>query len=99
MINSILNGLITFIFNLIGIFLAPIDSFISSHLPVVSSALGYIDTLLTYILSFIGYCIDASGLHPVAIGLIVVYLTFAITSTFAMFIVKLLIKWWHMLAP
>lgn len=99
MIGSILNGLITFIFNLIGIFLTPIDNFISQHLPVVSTALGYIDTLLTYILGFIGYCIDASGLHPVAIGLVVAYLTFAVTSTFAMFVVKLLLKWWHYLAP
>lgn len=97
MIGKIINGIMGFIISMVSILLSPIDSFISSNLPGLDSALGHINTFIDYIISIIGYVIDASMLTDVALGMVVLYYTFAIAATLFTSVVKLTIRWYNAL--
>ena len=99
MINTILKGITTFVMSIALNLLGPIDGYIDSHFPAITSGLNAVNTLFDYVLDFIGYAIDMSGLSSVAITLIVGYLVFSFGITLGTYIVKLIIKWWHMLVP
>lgn len=99
MINSILIGIINFVYNLIDTLLLPIDTIINQYVPDLGSALQTFSNLLDYVLGFIGFCVDASGLDSIAILLIITYFTFSLTVPLAIWVIKVVIKWWHALVP
>lgn len=99
MIGKILSGLIKFAISLITVFLSPIDNFIEANIPQLDNALNAITALIDYIINCIAYVIDASGLTPLALFMIVGYYTFAILGTLSASVVKLLIKWYKAIVP
>lgn len=99
MINALLQGLFNFLISLIETVLTPIDTLIQQNIPDLSNALDSFNSLLTYIINFIGFVVDASGLSSIALGLIVAYMSFALTVPLIVWVIKVLVKWWHALAP
>lgn len=97
MIGKLLNGLMSFIISLISTLLSPIDTLISQNMPVLDNALTHINSFFDYIIDIIGYVIDASCLTDVAIGLVVSYYVFSITSTLIAFAIKIGVKWYNAL--
>ena len=99
MINAILQGISSFIFHLIYIIISPIDSIIVDNLPQLEVALGKFNDLLDYLITAIGYVADLTGLSTFAISLIVNYIIFALTAPVLVWVIKVLVKWWHALVP
>lgn len=99
MINSILTGILNFVFNLVTTILEPIERIIAENAPQIDTALNAFSDLLDYIIAFLGFAVDLTGLSPVAMYLIVTYLVFALTWPIIVWIIKVVVKWWHMLVP
>lgn len=99
MIGKILSAIFELVIGLVNLLLSPIDSLITSNMPVLSNALDSINAVFDYIISVIGFAINASGLSDVAISLIVAYYVFVIGGTFSVSVVKLALRWYNALKP
>lgn len=88
---------VSLILTFISLLLRPIDLIISNLFPDLSNLLTLIGSLLTIISDSIGWVISFTGLSSTAINLIVIYYTFAITSSISAYFIKLAIKWYHYL--
>ena len=99
MINTILQGLISFIISLINIFLSPINALVSTYLPNVDQALTSIGNFLSICVSSIGWVISAFAIPSIVINLIVTYYTLVLTVPLLVHAVKLAVKWYHTLMP
>lgn len=99
MINAILTGILNFVFNLVSTILDPIDNIIVQNAPQIEGALNAFSDLIDYVISFLAYVVDLTGLSPTSIYLIVSYLTFALTWPVVVWVIKVVVKWWHMLVP
>ena len=99
MINAILKGIFSLITSLVNVLLYPIDMIISNALPSLQSALNAIGSFLTIVSSSIGWVLSVFGLSSECLSLIVLYFTFKLTIPLTVYVIKLAIKWYHMLAP
>ena len=99
MINAILTGVLNFVFNLISTILQPIETLIANNAPEIETALNSFSDLIDYIVAFLGYLVDMTGLSPIAMYMIVSYMTFALTWPVIVWVIKVVVKWWHMLVP
>lgn len=97
MIGAILNGIFSLLSSLIQVLLYPIDLAIEAALPDLASGINYINDLFNFINSVIGYCVDASGLSTVAIGMVVAYWVFVLTIPLTFSSIKLALKWYNSL--
>lgn len=99
MIGKLLNGIFKLVIGLVTTLLAPIDTLIENSIPALSDGLNAVNSVIDFAINSLGYVIDLSGLTDIAIFLIVGYWTFSITSTLAISVVKLAIKWYQALVP
>lgn len=99
MIRAIINGIFTLITSFVGVLLTPIDTLIDSALPSLSSAINAVGSFLQTCTSAIGWVLSCFGLSSNCISLIILYFTFKLTVPITIYLVKLAIKWYHMLAP
>lgn len=99
MIQVFISGILATVIHGIEVVLSPIETLLFQNAPELSTALGKFSDLIDYILSFFGYVIDLSGLSPFALSLIVSYMAFALTIPVAVWVVKVVVKWWHALVP
>lgn len=99
MIQALLSGIIATVIHGIEVALTPIETLLFQNVPDLSTALGKFSDLIDYILSFFGYVIDLSGLSPFAISLVVSYMAFALTVPVLVWVIKVIVKWWHALVP
>lgn len=99
MIKAIINGIFKLIISLVGVLLAPIDALISNYLPGLSSAISSVGSFLSVCTQSIGWVLSCFGLSSNCISLIIVYFTFKLTVPLLIYVFKLAIKWYHMLAP
>ena len=88
---------INLIISFISLILRPIDLIISAAFPDLSNILSLVGQLLTIISSGIGWAISLTGISYTAINLVVLYYTFAVTSSLAVYTIKLAIKWYDKL--
>jgi len=95
----IITGILWVIMGLISIILTPIDFLITSFLPSLSGMLENFSDLLTVIFSTIGWAISASGIPGAMISLIVTYYIFVLTIPSAVYLTKLVLRWYHYLKP
>lgn len=95
MINSIIKGIMNLIIKLVNVILLPIDTLIESLLPDLSTALNSIYGFLQTAFYMIGWCIDAVGIPPECISIIVMYFTFKLTAPLLFYVIKLAIKWYN----
>lgn len=99
MIRAIVNGIFNLIISLVGVLLSPIDSLITSALPGLSSAINAVGSFLQICTSAIGWVLSCFALSSSCISLIVAYFTFKLTVPLLIYVFKLAVKWYHMLAP
>ena len=99
MIKAIINGIFKLVVSLISVLLSPIDSLISAALPGLASAISSVASFLQICSSAIGWVLSCFGLSSACISLIVIYFTFKLTVPVTLHVIKLAIKWYHMLVP
>lgn len=99
MINSILQGIMSLIINLVSILLKPIDSLISTVLPDLDSAFTAIGQFLGLCGNGLGWVVSLSGLSSECISLIVMYFIFKLTAPLLFSTIKLAISWYNKLKP
>ena len=99
MINSILTGIFNVVINLVSLILSPIDLLIENALPGLDSGINAIGTLFAYISGGVGWAISLVGLSGSAIGLIVTYYAFKLTTPMLFYLIKLAIQWYDKLKP
>lgn len=99
MIRAIINGIFSLVTSLVSVILSPIDSIITTALPGLSDAISAIGSFLQLCSSAIGWVLSCFGLSSSCLSLIVVYFTFKLTIPITIYLVKLAIKWYHMLVP
>ncbi len=102
MMDGILNS--TFFTNLIQIMLSAVSALVSlilypfgliiqQFLPALDDALFQISALFNYIAQYFNWGVNATGVPPIVISMIVGYYTFIVTVTLSAWTVKLLLKW------
>ena len=87
-ITSFAYGQINGIINLVG-----------GILPNFTPYLSYLDNLFNSILSYCLYFLDASMIQPLIFDYIVISIFFKVSAPALAYIVKLIVKWWHAIAP
>lgn len=97
MIGKILSGIFSLIMGLVTVILSPIDLLIAEYLPDLNAGLNYVNNLFSFINGVIGYCVDASGITDIAIGLVVAYWVFVLTVPLTFSSIKLALKWYNSL--
>lgn len=104
--NDLLNGIldaswlqtliemIFFIFiSITSVILLPFSLVIEKYMPALDAVLSSVTELFTLASTYVGYIIDAIGIPPVAINMIIAYYTFAILATLFVWMSKLGLKW------
>lgn len=99
LIISVVNILIGAVNGLAAIMLAPFAALISAAIPGVDAFFGAIPTWLNYATTYVGWVIDAFGIPSVVITMVVLYYTFTLTTSLAVYGVKLGIRWYEALKP
>jgi len=99
MIRAIINGIFKLVISLVSVLLYPIDSLISTALPGLSGAISAVGSFLSICVSAIGWVLSCFGLSSSCLSLIVIYFTFKLTVPVLIHVLKLAIKWYHMLVP
>lgn len=99
MIKAIINGIFKLIISLVSVLLAPIDTLITNYLPSLSVAINAVGSFLNICTQSIGWVLSCFGLSSTCISLIIIYFTFKLTVPLLIYVFKLAIKWYHMLAP
>lgn len=79
MINALLSGILTFIYNVGNVFTAPINAIISTAFPDLSNFLGTITNVLNMISGVLAWFINL--IPPVTRALILLILNFWILAT------------------
>lgn len=97
MIGKILSGIFSLIMGLVSLILSPIDLLIAEYLPDLNSGLNYVNNLFSFINGVVGYCVDASGITDIALGLVVAYWVFVLTVPLTFSSIKLALKWYNSL--
>lgn len=97
MINALINGVFKIIISLSSIILAPIDLLIRTFIPDLNYAIGAIAKFFTYALTYIGYVVDMTLLSSEIIQFVILAYVFRLTVPFAIYSVKLAIKWYNSL--
>lgn len=97
MINAILTGIFKIITKLILLLLSPINALITSMLPNLSSMFSYINQFFTTCATYFGYIVDSLFLSNEVVSFIILYWTFKLTFPFAVYLVKLVVKWYDKL--
>lgn len=95
----IITALLWVIVTLVNLILMPIDALITNLLPALGTMLANFASLLTIIFSTIGWAISASGIPGAMIALIVSYYIFVLTIPSAIYMFKLILRWYHYLKP
>lgn len=95
MISSLVNIILNFVISLVNIILLPIDNFISSNIPSLSSLLTTINDFIDFIISNISYAINLTLLPNFVIIIVVDYIIFKVTVPYLVYFIKLAIKWYN----
>lgn len=99
MINLSLNIILNILTTIVNIIMLPLDLIIISFLPDVSNSFDKISDLLDLILNGLAFAVSLSGLSNYAISLVILYIIFRLTVPFAVYGIKLLLKWYNYIKP
>ena len=99
MIDTILTGLLSFITAIISVLLAPINLLIDTTLPDFSNMLTNVSDAFNQVSLYFGWIIDATCLNSNVISFFILFMTFRVVFPFSVSAIKVIVKWWHALAP
>lgn len=102
-ITSIATGVwqafLSLINNLVNIRLNSIINGFTALLPDFRPYLSYLTNLLDMVVDYCLFILDASFIQSVIFTYLISSLIFKISAPIFAYIIKLIIKWWHQLAP
>lgn len=99
MIDTILTGVVGFITGVISLLLAPINLLINNMLPDFANMLTLVSNAFNQVSIFFGWIIDATCLNSNVISFFILFMTFRVLFPFSVSAIKVIVKWWHALAP
>lgn len=98
-----LNFVMELIFNVVILFfnimLAPVNIFIETCLPWLDSIFNTLNSLFDLVIPYFSWIVSLFGLPPAFIYLLVFYITFKVSSTFAVWVIKHALSWYNALKP
>lgn len=97
MINKILIGIFKIITKLISVILSPINLLISQMLPNFSSMLTIVGNFFSQVGTYTGFVLDSFLISNEVVSFLILYWVFKLTFPFAVYTVKLVIKWYDKL--
>lgn len=101
-VSSIMNGdwilgvfqlIMAVLISVVNLILYPISLLIESVFPDLSNGLAHIAQFYEYAATYMGWIINLFAVPAFAIMLIAAYWFFSFTATFAVWTVKLVVKW------
>lgn len=95
MINGIVDIILNFVVGIVNIILTPIDLLIQNFLPNISNIIGYINGLINVILTYVGWVVDSLCIPQPVIIILTDFLIFKLTFPYAIWFIKLAIKWYN----
>lgn len=95
----IINVIVSFLVSLIQTILGPINTIILNNLPGLDDMLSSVRSFFTWLVTFIQWVMSWLPFNSTFISYLIVVLIFRLTIPLLVDIVKLVVKWWHALAP
>ena len=95
----IVTALCSFLMNLIGLLLGPIDNLIAQYIPSLANALTSVANFFSWLVQFVNWALSWLPLTADTWSFIVTVLIFRLTVPLLVDTVKLVVRWWHALAP
>lgn len=95
----IVSAICGFLMNLISLILTPIDSLITQYIPSLSNALTSVANFFSWLVQFVNWALSWLPLSADTWSFIVAVLIFRLTVPLLVDTVKLVVRWWHALAP
>lgn len=99
MINAIINGLLSFVSQLIEACFFPLDTLISNYMPDVTAILSYISNFFNLLENYGAFVLSYTGLTHEIIGFAVLMIVATIYIAFLTLGIKLILRWYRMLMP
>lgn len=102
MINNILNALFGIVFYILDFFLAPIyDALADVDLggTTFADAIAQLNDYMLLLRQTLGWVADATGIPGWLFTLMGTFLLTNITARISIYIIKLIVKWWHKIIP
>lgn len=105
--SNILSGLTSGVFTAIKDFITSfaygqingIINLIGGVLPDFTPLLPYLEDLFNLALNYCLFLLDASFIVPPIFSYLIISLIFKVSAPAISYIIKLIVKWWHALAP
>lgn len=105
--SNILEGLTSGVFTAIKDFITSfaygqingIINLVGGVLPDFTPLLPYLENLFNMVLNYCLYILDASFIESPIFTYLIISLIFKISAPALAYIIKLIVKWWHALAP
>lgn len=99
LVINVIQWIIRFLTNIVSIFLFPIVNLINNLLPNIDDLNSKIEYVFNYVSPYINYILDLSFLSQAIINYLIASLIFRITIKNSTYLQKLIVKWYHKLAP
>lgn len=97
MIGKIISGIFKLLLGLVSVIFAPIDAYINSNIPSLSSGINAVNQFLNYATQFSGWAVDSMFLESFTIDLLLAYITFKLTAPLVFNAIKIAVKWYNSL--
>ena len=102
-LTNISQGVFETIFNLltnfVNIRINTILSKVNVSIPIFSTLVFYLTQLFDIILNYCLFILDASFISSELFSYLIISYIFQISSRMITYVIKLVVKWWHALAP
>lgn len=97
--TSFIQVIITAANTVATIVLFPVSALIHQFLPSIDGLLDLVPQFFVYATQYAGYAINALGIPSAVLVLASTYFTFVLTSSLAVYAIKLGLKWYMALKP
>lgn len=97
--NFIVQAICNFLISLIGFIFTPIDNLIYQALPSLANALTSVANFFSWLVQFVNWALSWLPLTADTWSFIIAVLIFRLTVPLVVDTIKLVVRWWHALAP
>lgn len=97
--NLIIKVFTQFLISMISIILGPINSLIIEYLPGLDSVLSSIRQFFEWIVTFSNWVLSWLPFNPELYAFWILIIVFKLSVPILVDTLKLIVKWWHALAP
>lgn len=92
-------NLVNFISNLVNIAFSPINNLLLRNFPNIDNFLELIYSAFDYVVQYVAFALDFSFINKAVFTYLITSLIFRVVVTSSSYLTKLIVKWWHQLAP